>query len=100
MVDALFRHLVAAEAPRAPLAAGLAPASDAVVVLERLSAALASLADHAHGYTEVASMLRDIQTQVATLATAAPSPTPQRAAGVSARPPASNSRASLAGPHH
>jgi hypothetical protein len=100
MVDALFRHLVGWEASRSPAEAGHAPAPDTVVVVERLSAALASLADHAQGYTEVASMLRDMRMQLDTLTTVGSPPTPQRTAVASARSSGVNPRAAVVGPHH
>ena len=64
MVDALFRHLVDREAAGTPGLASTGPSPEAVDLLERLSAAIAALAEHVHGYAEVASVLRGLQAQL------------------------------------
>ena len=64
MVDALFRHLVDREASRTPGAGSTGPSPEAVEILERVSTAVASLAEHVHGYAELGSVMRDVQVQL------------------------------------
>jgi hypothetical protein len=64
MVDSLFRHLVEREAALPAHGRQNAPSAEAVDVIERLAAALASLADHSHGYTELGSVMRGVQTEL------------------------------------